>query len=108
MTSTHQSLSPGQIRLTWQEPAGLQYQPGTGYVKIECSRESTFQSLVDCVPNIVPVEDREVVLTLPDITQPYYARAYIVRNYNGQELIQNPDDRYYHIDIPAVSCSGKY
>lgn len=104
------SLAHGQIRLTWQQPAGInnEYQIGSGYVRIECSSDVNFSSLASCQPATIPIEDLEAVLTVSDVTRPYYSRLYVVRNYNGTEIKQRRlPNIYYYANGDGVFCGGK-
>ncbi|KAF6021300.1 hypothetical protein EB796_020393 [Bugula neritina] len=81
-------IAAGQIRITWEFPATAPNQElATTHFKIECSDNSNFNTVISS--KLVSIEYRETVISNLNIQQPYYARVSTVRNYNGEELIQD-------------------
>ena len=49
----------------------------------------------------------EVVVTLPNVKQPYYGRMYVIRNNNGFELRQSVNVKeYYKVNGGSAFCAG--
>jgi len=94
-------VSPGEIRITWEFPAitAPNQELATTHFKIECSDNSNFDTIISS--KLVSIEYRETVISNPNIQQPYYARVSTVKNYNGEELIQ---DVY---TVKSLFCAGK-
>jgi len=96
---SHADLSPGEIRVIWKFPALTPNQElTTTHFKIECSDDSNFNTIISS--KLVSIDDRETVISNLNIQQPYYARVSTVRNYNGEELIQ--DDT----TVSSLFCAG--
>ncbi|KAF6016949.1 hypothetical protein EB796_024741 [Bugula neritina] len=87
--SSYTDVSPGEIRITWEFPAitAPNQELATTHFKIECSDNSNFDTIISS--KLVSIEYRETVISNPNIQQPYYARVSTVKNYNGEELIQD-------------------
>jgi len=98
---SHTNLSPGEIRITWEFPATVPSQElTTTHFKIECSDNSNFNTIKSS--KLVSIDYRETVISNLNIQQPYYARVSTVKNYNGEELIQDVST------ISSLFCAGKY
>ncbi|KAF6034681.1 hypothetical protein EB796_007007 [Bugula neritina] len=86
--SSHTDVSSGEIRITWEFPATTPNQElTTTHFKIECSDNSNFNTIMSS--KVVSIDYRETVISNLTLQQPYYARVSTVRNYNGEELIQD-------------------
>jgi len=95
----HTNLSAGQIRITWEFPVTAPNQElTTTHFKIECSDNSNFDTIKSS--KLVSIDYRETVISNLNVQQPHYARVSTLRNYNGEELIQ---DVY---TISSLFCAG--
>lgn len=85
-TAAHSSgLSPGQIRLLWSPPEYGDYK-AAGYT-ITCSHLPDMTQSVRCHNAIVPLESIELVVEGTDVYTPFYITVQVVRNFNGEEII---------------------
>jgi len=97
--SSHTNVSPGEIRITWVFPATAPNQElTTTHFKIEWSDNSNFNRIISS--KLVSIDYRETVISNLNIQQPHYARVSTVRNYNGEELIQDVST------VNSVFCAG--
>jgi len=97
---SHADVSPGEIRTRWEFPATTPNQElTTTHFKIECSDNSNFNTIISSKLNAI--DYRETVISNLSIKQPHYARVSTVRNYNGEELIQDVST------VSALFCAGK-
>jgi len=97
--SSHTNVSSGEIRITWVFPATTPNQElTTTHFKVECSDNSNFDTIISS--KLVSLGYRETVISKLNIQQPHYARISTVRNYNGEELIQ---DVY---TVNSLFCAG--
>ena len=99
-TATHPSgLSLGQIKLSWSTPKYGDYKPA-GYV-ITCSHLRDMTQSVRCHDEVIPLESTNLVIEGRDVYTPFYSAVQVVRNFNGEEII---DD----VSSPASSliCAG--
>jgi len=91
-------VSPGEIRITWGFPATTPNQElTTTHFKI------TYINYMTLIIHykLVSIDHRETVISNLNIQQPYYARVSTVRNYNGEELIQDVST------VNSLFCAGK-
>ena len=87
-TATHSpDLSPGQIRLLWSPPEYGDYEPA-GYV-ITCSHLPDMTQNVRCHDEIVSLESTDLVIEGRDVYTPFYVSVQVVRNFNGEEIIDD-------------------
>jgi len=97
--SSHRNVSSGEIRITWEFPATAPYQElTTTHFKIECSDNSNFNTIISF--KLVSIDYRETVISNLNMQQPHYARVSTVRNYNGEELIQDVST------VSSMFCAG--
>ena len=94
-----ESLVDGQIwlklpSLTTEESAVV------AEYRIICSTDVSLTPPTPCYDGSVPVNTTDVLLSLPDVTRTFYAAVQMVRNFNGQELLE---DKY---SITTL-CSSK-
>ena len=97
-----ESLVDGQIWLRLPPLTTEDSVVVAGY-KIICSTDVSLTPPTSCYNGLVPVNTRDVLLSLPEVTRTFYAAVQMVRNFNGQEL---PDEKYS--DISTAFCSGKH
>ncbi|KAF6033187.1 hypothetical protein EB796_008506 [Bugula neritina] len=72
-----------------------------GY-RVVCATDTDLLNKVECHDSFIPVDTDRVLLSLPDASVPYYVAVQIVRNFQGEELLE---DKY----SPSVQlCPGIY
>jgi len=98
--SSHTDVSSGEIRITWDFPATAPNQElTTTNFKVECSDNSNFNTIISS--KLVSIGYRETVINNLNIQQPHHARVSTVRNYNGEELIQDVST------VGSLFCAGQ-
>ena len=97
-----ESLVDGQIWLRLPPPPASEDSVVVAGYKIICSTDVSLTSPTSCYNGRVPVNTRDVLLRLPDVTRAFYAAVQIVRNFNGKELLE---DKY---SFSSPFCSGKH
>jgi hypothetical protein len=101
-TSSHQGLKHGQLQIEIS-PQNLSYsQLGAVIYNITCYPAGSEPSnLSACRERHVPVGTTELILNGLDITRRYYAVVKVVRNFNGEELIEEDEKE------TKVFCAGQ-
>ena len=100
-TASHPTtLSTGQIYLSWTAPQYGNYKPA-GYV-ITCSHLPNMTRSSRCHDGVIPLTDTNAVIDHRDVYNPFYVSIQVVRNFNGEEVIDN-------VSSPSSSliCAGK-
>ena len=97
-----ESLVDGQILLRLPPPLTTNDSVVVAGYKIICSTDVSLTPPTSCYDGLVPTNSRDVLLSLPDVTRTFYVAVQIVRNFNGQELLE---DKYS--DVSTAFCSGK-
>ena len=100
-TASHTStLLAGQIYLSWTAPQYGDYKAAR-YV-ITCSNSPDMTQSSRCHDGVIPLTDTNMVIDNKDVYKPFYVSIQVVRNLNGEELI---DD----VSSPTSSliCAGK-
>ena len=98
-STTLPSVGINKTLITWGEPIGyksgkpgLQDITGGGF-RITCSTTQNFtpDSLVSCFAGgaLRPLSERSATLSLPSHTLQYYAAVQVVRNINGNEVVDD-------------------
>ena len=96
----NESLIDGQIWLRLPPPLTTEDSVVVAGYKIKCSTNVSLTPPTSCYNGLVPADTRDVLLRLPDVTRTFYAAVQIVRNFNGQELLE---DKY---SFSSPFCPG--
>ena len=94
-------LTDGQIWISLPPPLSTEDSIVVAWYRVICSTDSILTQRVSCYNNLVSVSTREVLITLPDTTKPFYTAIQVVRNFNGEELL---DDAYS--PVSDLFCTG--
>ena len=95
------SLNARQIWISLPPPLSTEDSIVVAGYRVICSTDSALTQRVFCYNNLISVSTREVLLTLPDTTKPFYTAIQVVRNFNGEELL---DDEYS--PVSDFFCTG--
>ena len=97
-----QSTVDGQIRLRLFPSLSTEDKFVVAGYKIICSTDVSLTTLTSCSDGWVHANTKQVLLSLPDVTRTFYAAVQIVRNINGQELLENK-----YSEVSTAFCTGK-
>ena len=99
-----ESLVDGQIWLRLPPLTTEDSVVVAGY-KIICSTDVSLTPPTSCYDSLVHANTRDVLLSLPDVTKTFYAAVQIVRNFNGQELLDDVYSKSSDAFCPGKQCS---
>lgn len=98
-TASHPStLSAGQIHLSWTALQYGDYKPA-GYI-VNCSNSPEQSSR--CHAGVIPLTETNTVIYDKDVYNPFYVSIQVLRNFNGEEVIDNVLS-----PTSALICAGK-
>ena len=101
-TASHPStMLAGQIYLSWTAPQYGDYKPA-GYV-ITCSNSSDMKERNRCHDGVILLNDTNTVIHNRDIYNPFYVSIQVVRNFNGEEVIDDVSS-----PTSPLICAGKF
>ena len=103
-TASHDSVSPGRIRIMWQRYPDSTASFISGY-RVVCSYSEDFSSdyIIDCDSTTILENQSSVTLTDLDPSTPLFVRVQVVRTINEEEAVDE-------LSSPTsdLICPGKY
>lgn len=101
---SYKTVQLNQVSLKWSFASDDSLSAKSLFAMIECSIESSFRSFIQCQNALTPLTDGKVTITLPNVTQPYFARLTTVTQYKNTTRLE----RLYNVHNGSSFCAGMY